>query len=574
MIENPNSKSHNYAALVLEWQKNPVLAAKDILGVRLEPLQEIVLMSRWKHDSEIDVLSRGCGKTFLNAVFSVLRAMLLPGHRVGLIAPSFRQSKMMFAEIEKLYQKSPMFQEACLRDPVKSADSCSITFKAAQGFNGSFIEALPLGTDGAKIRGARYYDVVADEGAQIDDNILNTVVRGFLATSSDPIARAEYFEECERKIAAGEMTEADIVNPENNKFIISSTAFFQYNHLWTRVSAIIKEVMQEYKQLQRDGKDTSHIKLLGGPLNGGQIPFRVMSNGRTALTAFTYLDPRRGFMNKKTIEDARRDMSPYLFSMEYEAYFPPDSEGFFRRSDLDKCRTHCEFSCLEGPRRGMLYTMGIDPARSGDNFAIAIWEVDVAGATCNLVRVMAWNKKEFTVMHREVRKLIREFGITYFQMDAGGGGTTVRDLLASRENCPIGEDLILEQGFDEHRVKTGKRLLGPLVQFSSGDWVRDANYNLLSSIQHGHVKIAAKPGSGGEVWTPMKEDMDKEMEETLVEMSSIVMSTSGSRQKWDTPTDTMRKDRYSAVLIGHDAALKVLNSHNKPKSLPLGGWAG
>jgi hypothetical protein len=575
MIEKfKDNKALNQEELVLYWRENPVIAAKDILGVKLDRHQQIVLNARWKSDTQIDILSRGTGKTFLNGVFAVLRAMLIPAHKVGLIAPSFRQSKMMFAEIEKLYQKSPMMQEAVDRKPVRSADSCTLKFLAAPGYSSSIIEALPLGVDGAKIRGARYYDVIADEGAQIDDNTLDIVVRGFLATSSDPMARVEYMEEQMRRVEAGEITMADVNLPENNKLIISSTAFYQYNHLWRRVGKIIKDILAEKKQLERDGKSTDHIVMKGGALNGGQIPARIVSNGKLTLTAFTYKDPSPYFMNLQTIEEAKRDMSDYMFRMEYEAYFPPDSEGFYRRSDLEKCRLHGEFSCLSEPRKGrFIYTMGIDPARTNDNFAISIWEVDLDSGTCNLVRVMSWNKKNFQVMHQEVRKLIQLYGITYFEMDGGGGGTTVRDLLADQMSCPMGQKLILEEEFEEHKALIGQRLLGPLIQFSNYAWVHDANHNLLSAIQHGRVKIAAKPGAGSVLWTPIAEEMDMELEEALIEVSSIVVSSTGDRMRWDTPTDSQRKDRYSAILIGHSAALKVAARHLRPRKPVDGGWA-
>ncbi len=134
----------------------------------------------------------------------------------------------------------------------------------------------------------------------------------------------------------------------------------------------------------------------------------------------------------------------------------------------------------------------------------------------------------------------------------------------------MGQPLILEVEQEEHRLKTGKYWLGPLVQFSKYEWVHDANHNLLSGIQHGKLHIASIPPIPGEVWTQDKEDADKEIEETLVEMSSIIITQVGSRMHWDTPTKSQRKDRYSAVLIGYDAALVVLGNHNRPQSLATG----
>jgi hypothetical protein len=571
MIDNPTSNEVT-PDLVRFWQKNPVEACKDILNVRLPPHQQIVLNSRWFSETEYDILSRGNGKTFINAVTAVLRAILNPGHRVGLIGPSFRQSKMIFAEIEKLYERSPYFQATCKKPPSKTPESCYITFKAAPGVNGSWIEALPIGTDGAKIRGARFYDVIVDEAAQVDPHVLDTVVRGFMATSADPMARVEYVQQQYERVKRGEIAESEIDTGENNKLILSSTAFYQYNHLWTRVQEAIKIITGGYKKCRRENnvEGIKKYTLKGIPLNGGQIPHRWMSNGELSLTAFTYLDPPRGFMSEKSIAQAKRDMSDYTFRMEYEAYFPPDSEGFFRREELNKCRAHRDFLCLDNPREGMRYAIGIDPARTSDNFAISIWEIDTDAGSLNLVRVMSYNSKAFTYMHREVRNVIKRFGVEYIEMDAGGGGTTIRDLLADKVNCPIGHSIILEQNFDEHRGMIGDRILGPLVQFSNYNWLQSTNNDLQSSIQHGRIRIAAE---GGIILPPALEAMEDEMEAALVEMSSIVLTQRGDRQHWDTPNDTMRKDRYSAILVGFSAARKVLANHQKPKSLAMGGWA-
>jgi len=218
--------------------------------------------------------------------------------------------------------------------------------------------------------------------------------------------------------------------------------------------------------------------------------------------------------------------------------------------------------------------MGVDPARSSDNFAIAIFEIDPMAMEIRLVRVLSWNKKDFPLMSLEIRRILRHYRIEYWKMDAGGGGTTIRDLLANPSLCPPGEKLILEQGFDEHKMLTGNRSLAPLVQFSSYEWVHNANFNLLAALQGGKMKIAATPPVEGHcpLWTQDLEDADTEMEQTLVEISSIVLTSTGTRMHWDTPSKHQRKDRYSAVLIGVDAALDVLNRYGKPKTLASGFW--
>jgi hypothetical protein len=570
--------------LVQFWQQNPVIAARDIYGEDVcdfDKPQQVYVNTVWKHDQVIGVMSRGTGKTFTSGATAGLAGLLYPGNRVGLIGPSFRQSKMLFREIEALWEASPLFQEATVRAPSWTPESCYIKFHAAPGRKASWIEALPLGTDGSKIRGARFYWLFGDEGAQIESDILDTVVFGFLATSGNPMKNVRELERQRKLIAAGLMEESELIKPKANKFILTSTAYYQYNHLWTRVQKFIQDILAQKRKHLKSGMSPEEVAKLivckGGALNEGQIPHRVMSDGTNALCAFTYKDMSEGFMSEKTIENARLTMSQYKFLMEYWAYFPPDSEGFFRRNLLDRQREHRRFSAVIDPQPGMIYVMGVDPARSSDNFSIAIFEIDPTRMSVNLVRVMAWNNKSFPYMHQEVRRLIRHYKIEYFKMDGGGGGTTIRDLLANDMNCPPGDSLILEHDNEDHKLLVGKKILGPLVNFSSAQWVEDANDNLLSGLQHNRLLIHAPFPVGSELTTAgaelnEKELADEEMEHALSEWSSIVQSLVGNRRHFDTPSSTQRKDRYSAILIGYDAALHVLGRLGKPRTLAMGGW--
>jgi hypothetical protein len=289
---------------------------------------------------------------------------------------------------------------------------------------------------------------------------------------------------------------------------------------------------------------------------------------------FNHLDPPEGFMNIKSIEEAKRETSPYLFDMEYNCFFPSDSDGFFKRSVLDKSREHNQFTChLSSLSSKYRYVAGIDPARSGDNFAVAIVRIDIEAKTAELVRVLTYNKKSFPLMHREIRSILKLYNIIEFGMDSGGGGTTIRDLLADKEHCPFGEDLILQRGFDEHAMLQGRKIL-ELIEFSKYEWVHDANHNLLSGLQHGILKIASPVGLVPNVQsTPAHEDADEEIDKTLDEMQNIVVSvTSTGRMRWDTPMKTQRKDRYSAVLIAYYMAHSYLESLGKPVELASGFW--
>ena len=566
--------------MVAFWRTDPVTAAKDIFNVDLEPHQRIALNMMWFNDVQTNILSRGTGKTFLNGLSASLEGILKPGHRVGLLAPSYRQSKLVWDEVDKLYRKSPLMQQATLKEPAITPEKCYMKFLSAEGKNSTVIEAVPMGSDGSKIRGLRYFSTYIDEAAQVEKEILDVVIRGMGATSANPVERANFIDEQKRLVAEGIITADQMVKPPANKEVFSTTAFYQYNHAYARVCEVIGTLQREYRFAQKENKDLSRFRFAGKALNGGQIPFRVMTNGREGIAAFTFMDIREGFMDMDTIVRARRQMSEYQFLMEFACFFPPDSEGFFRRSLLDAARSHAQFGPVLAPREGCLYTMGVDPARDDDNFAIAVYEIDPDALEIRLIRIFAYNKRTFPEMQKRIREIIHTYGIEYFEMDAGGGGGAIRDLLASTENCPAGERLILEQDNPQYRMVVGDRILGELIQFSNYNWVEGANFNLKAALEHGRLKIAAPlPIPGMPIFKNMAEvdqydAADAEISEALSEWSAIItMPTgAGTRLHWDTPTKTMRKDRYSAILIGYSAAEKVLARLNKPKKLAVGRW--
>lgn len=552
-------------SLIEFWRKHPVQAALDIFGYEnpgfdLDIPQRIVVDSRWRHQYEIDVLGRGEGKTWLNARVAALAGMLYPGNRIGFIGPSFRQAKSMFAELQIAYDECPAFRESVAAGPTIGTDRCYLQFKAAPGKVGSLIEALPMGNDGAKIRGARYYWVFADELAQIDSETLDVVVGGFLATSKNPILRRNLIRDLKKKLEAGEITpeQFEEMKGTGNRFTGTSTAYYQFNHLWTRVSKLIEDIYEEKQRRIRQGLPHEQYVVKGGPLNQGQIPARYMSDGKNALCAFPYFDVSEGFLDETSIERQRNLMSSSLFGMEYCCLFPTDSEGFFRRRLLDAARRHRAFGPALAPRPGMKYAIGIDPARTHDRFAIALFEIDTILKHIRLVRVWSYHRQPFPDMHRKVREVVETFHVEWICMDAGGGGTTMMDLLANEDLCPIGQSLILCKDEESHLGLDGDLKL-ELVQFANYEWLKKTHEDLLSDLQHGKVLISAVPPLPDEIYVPEMDDADEEITQTLNEMATIVTSAAGNRLHWDTPTKTMRKDRYSAVIIGYYAAKAVLN---------------
>ncbi|MGQ4893453.1 MAG: LAGLIDADG family homing endonuclease [Candidatus Njordarchaeia archaeon] len=255
----------------------------------------------------------------------------------------------------------------------------------------------------------------------------------------------------------------------------------------------------------------------------------------------------------------------------HNCLFPSDSDGFFPRSLLDKaCETDFKVALKLDKKENVINVLGADPARTGDNFSCAIVQLFLKERKIRFRRMISFYKKPFPETHLEIRKLIRDYNITEMSMDSGGGGLTIRDLLADEHSCPPGDEIILQRNFEEHLYKRGNRML-ELVEFSSYNWVHNANHNMKMALEHGILEFP-NPQLEGDI-TAEEELAWTEFRYMLDEIQNIIVRfTKSGKMHWDTPSKKQRKDRYSALLIAFAHAYDLMESVNKPQKLAIGGW--
>ena len=127
-------------------------AAQYILNVNPLPFQIVILDTLWNKRLPLLVGSRGLGKTWIMAVYALLRAVLTPGARVVIVGAGFRQAKHVFDYMTNIWENAPVLQEITgtgkASGPKRDTDRCYMKV------GNSMISALPLGS-GDKIRGER-----------------------------------------------------------------------------------------------------------------------------------------------------------------------------------------------------------------------------------------------------------------------------------------------------------------------------------------------------------------------------------------------------------------------------------
>jgi hypothetical protein len=509
LYENIETIMDQGAEMIKLYREDPIIAARDLLKVDLAPIQRIVLRDLWFKNFAIIVMGRGLGKTFLLAVNAVLHALLFPGYRVGLISSSFRQAKYIFSEVEKLYTRSSILREACEKRPVRGSDVCYLKFKGTDNSNGSHIEALPLGVDGAKIRGSRFYLIEIDEVAQVPSQIIDMVIRPFGAVTLEPMERVFYVERMNRLIEAGLATEDDVIEQASNKMIMASSGYFKFNHMWKRMKAY-------WRAMKEESEKTKYAVY--------QVPYQMAP---------------KGFLDEENIKEAKRTMSSIEFMMEYEAAMISDSDGFFKASLLENCTLGSNFSIRLSGEVGKKYVLGIDPSQGGSaSCGLIIIEL---GKPNKIVFVRGIKKKTTQEMTVAVQELTDKFNVIRIFMDSQGGGKAIKDLLQEGYNNHVP---IIDIGDETTRGKDGKRIL-QLVNPTPA-WISDANFDTLALLENESLRFPETPSSGSNVEEKLYEEVRLLKSQML---NIIVTETARGTRHFDTPKKGQNKDLYSALIL-------------------------
>jgi hypothetical protein len=500
-------------SLIKFYLENPCIAAYDLLGVDLAPIQRVVFEDMWFKDYVIVVAGRGYGKSYLLGLLATLSSMLKPGYRTGLLSPSFRQSKTIFAEVEKLYSQSSIFRESCEKQPTRGTDSCYVRFKSVAGIAPSFIEAVPLGNDGGKIRGSRFYLIVVDELAQVPDTILDLVIRPFGATSQAPMERVRRKEQQEKLIKLGISTADDFEKETVNKMVMTSSGYYKFNHMWRRMK-------DHWRQMDE------------ATINNQECPYSVWQ--------IPYWDLPPGFLDMNNINEAKRVMSSSEFRMEYEAAMISDSEGFFKASLLEQCTLGSGFFLeSRGDKTGQ-YVMGVDPNQGGS--ASAGITIIRMGTINKIVGVLELKKQTTQETTETIQELCDNYNIIRIFMDKGGGGKSICDLLEAGHN---NYENIIDRTNEEHEHLPGRHIL-EMVNFNPA-WISDANFTTKAMLENRTLLFPEVPVS-------TTVDLEAKLYDTITTLKSqmlniIVTQTATGVLHFDTPTKNQNKDLYSALIL-------------------------
>lgn len=276
------------------YRANIDVFVEDYLGITfLKDFQKISLVMMNRSRNYVWIAARGLGKTYLTALFSVVRCILYPGTKVVIASGNRGQAINVLEKVRtELMEQSPtLANEINMRESRFSGQDAKIMFK-----NGSNMKVV---TAGDSARGNRANILVVDEFRLVKKDTIDTILKKFLTSRRMPPYRELSSEE-----AALEYEH------EPNMTCYLSSAY--YKDSWAYMKTV-----DTFKMMLDPGKRDFAVGL----------PYQ--------------LPVQEGLFFREDIEDEMSDsgFSEIKWSMEMGAMFWGDSEGsFFNYEDIAKNR--------------------------------------------------------------------------------------------------------------------------------------------------------------------------------------------------------------------------------------------
>lgn len=170
------------AATIAFYRRNPVIAARDLLGIQLFDAQAYMLEQSWNAGHVVWACSRNFGKSFVGSVFIILKALLYENQAIYIVSSVGDQAKETFNKIESIVTRSGntaasirSLQDIAEKETEKSPTNKSGFSHNPAGYttkfyNGSTITTLNSQPD--SIRGKRATLLFFDEAAFCSDELI------------------------------------------------------------------------------------------------------------------------------------------------------------------------------------------------------------------------------------------------------------------------------------------------------------------------------------------------------------------------------------------------------------------
>lgn len=292
--EIANEKSQRIMNGIALWagfyRSNPHRFVADYLNIKLKLFQKILLYAMMHNNFFMYIAARGQGKTWLTALFCVVRCILFPKTKICIASATRPQANEVLSKITDDFMKNYGFGSENLRREITYA-AVGANKAVIEFANGSWIKVVTASDSG---RGARANILLVDEFRMVDLDTINTVLRRFLTAPRQPnyLNNPKYAHLLER-----------------NKEFYMSSAWYKNHWSFEKAKAYTVNMLD----------DTKKYFICG-------LPYQV--------------SVKEGLLSREQIEDemSEQDFDEVKWSMEMDCLFFGDTEGAFFSFDDIGCR--------------------------------------------------------------------------------------------------------------------------------------------------------------------------------------------------------------------------------------------
>lgn len=563
------SRKERILAGVAQWcsyyRANPHRFAKDYLHLNLHLFQKIlIVMMNWSTTTAF-IGSRGIGKSFLSAVFCVIRCILYPGTKICIASGTRGQSINVLEKIIlELKPNSPeLAAEIDEKETKINGTNAQIVFK-----NSSYIKVV---TASDSARGNRANLLLLDEFRMIAKDVIDTILRKFLTQKRMP--RYEELSKEERKAEYAK---------EKNKTMYLSSAYFVDHWSYLKCTDTCRFMLD----------DTKRQFVCG-------LPYQL------SIT--------EGLLDADTVADemAETDFNEIKFQMEYEALWYGSTDGsFFDYNSISKNRrikypmlpnklagkvNNSQLVKIPIKQNGEIRILSADIAlmssRKNNNDATAIFinqlmPTKAGRYTSNIVYADACEGLRTDDQALVIRKLFDEFACDYLVLDTNGLGLGVYDCLARDIVDPETGEIYPALSCCNNQEMASRC---PVMGADKVIWAVKANaqfnsdcaFLLREAFRSGRIRLLATEYDAEELLGDIRgysslspaERMQLQLpyiHTTLLidELTKLQYEESGGKVRIYEKTG-MRKDRYSSLSYNYYVAMQIENKMSKRNSMNI-----
>lgn len=545
------------------YRSNPHRFAHDYLHLNLHLFQKILLvMMNWS-STTVFIGSRGIGKSFLSAVFCVIRCILYPGTKICIASGTRGQAINVLEKIIlELKPNSPeLAAEIDDKQTKINGTNAQIVFK-----NSSYIKVV---TASDSARGNRANLLLLDEFRMIAKDVIDTILRKFLTQKRMP--RYEALTKEERKAEYAK---------EKNKTMYLSSAYFVDHWSYLKCTDTCRFMIDDRKKQFVCG-----------------LPYQ--------------LSVSEGLLDAETVADemAETDFNEIKFQMEYEALWYGNTDGsFFDYNSISKNRK-IKYPMLPdslASKLGNSQNVRIPPKLNGE---IRILSADIALMTSKknnndatavfINQLMPTKAGRYTsnIVYSDVceglrtddqalmiRKLFDEYRCDYIVLDTNGIGLGVYDCLArdivdteTGEIYPAVSCCNNSEMAERCTVIGAEKVVWSIK--ASAQFNSDCAYLLREAFRSGRIRLLCTEYEADEILSDIRgysslsaaEKLELQMpyiNTTLLvdELTKLQHEESGGKVRVFERTG-MRKDRYSSLSYNYYVAVQLENKMSKRQSI-------